>query len=155
MKIRLLLLSLILGLVVAPGLRAQAAAPKPVAANDEEETELEGKMDRLSSAYKRLRRQIADPSKNEDSLKRVAIIRASGEAGLKLTPAKAADLPEADRPKFMADFQAKMKSFLGEIDKLEAALKANDNAGAQTIFAGLKQIQKNAHKQFQKEKPKK
>jgi hypothetical protein len=156
MKIRLLPLFIILGLAVAPGLRAQAPAPAPTvpAAKDDGDTELGDKMDKVSSAYKKLRKQIPDATQNEASLKQVAIIHDAATDALKLTPAKAADLPEADRAKFVADFQAEMKKFIGKVDDLAAALKANDNATAQKIFDDMGQQEKDDHKEFRKQKKK-
>jgi hypothetical protein len=163
MKIRLLPLSLIFGLAIAPGLRAQAPAPAPApaaptapaAGKDDGDTELGDKMDKVSSAYKKLRKSIPDATQNEASLKQVAIIHDAATDALNLTPAKAADLPEADRAKFVADFQAEMKKFIGKVDDLAAALKANDNAGAQKIFDDMGQQEKDDHKEFRKPKPKK
>ncbi len=159
MKIRLLPLFIILGLAVAPGLRAQTPAPTPPAptapaAKDDGDTELGDKMDKVSSAYKKLRKQIPDATQNEASLKQVAIIHDAATDALKLTPAKAADLPEADRAKFVADFQAEMKKFIGKVDDLAAALKANDNATAQKIFEDMAQQEKDDHKEFRKQKKK-
>jgi soluble cytochrome b562 len=151
MKIRLLLLSLILGLAVAPALKAQDA-PKPAAKDGD--TELGGKMDDMNDAFKKLRRNVPDATKNDDSLKLVAAMQSAAGDALKLTPAKAADLPEADRPKFVADYQAKMKMFIEMLGKLETALKAGDNASAQKIVADLFQTEKDAHTDFRKKKPK-
>jgi len=158
MKIRHLLpLFLIVGLAGLPGLRAQDAAskPAPAAAKDDGDTELGDKMDKVNGAYKKLRKQLPDATQNEASLKQVAIIHDAATDALNLTPAKAADLPEADRAKFVSDFQAEMKKFIGKVDDLAAALKANDNATAQKIFDEMGQEEKDAHKQFRKQKPKK
>ena len=38
----------------------------------------------------------------------------------------------------MADYQAKMKSFLADLGKVEAAIKAGDNAGATELMKTLK-----------------
>lgn len=161
MKIRLLPLLVILGLAVAPGLRAQAPAPAPAApaapaaGKDDDDTELGDKMDKVSSAYKKLRKLLPDATQNEAALKQVAIIHDAAVDALKLTPAKAADLPEADRAKFVSDFQAEMKKFIGKVDDLTAALKTNDNATAQKIFDDMGQQEKDDHKEFRKQKPKK
>ena len=64
MKIRLTLLTVVFAL--AAGLVARAA---------DAETELGGKMEKIGGAFRALRRQIADASKNADSLARVATIR--------------------------------------------------------------------------------
>ena len=79
MKIRILLLSLICAAVTLPG--ASAAEGKAKSA-DKEETELGGHMDKMSGAFRKLKRQIADATKNEDSLKLVATIKAESAASL-------------------------------------------------------------------------
>src|SRR3954465_1463427 len=117
MKIRILSVALICTLGLVQGVRAQA--PK------EPSTELEDKMDEINGASRRIGRQIADPAKNADSLKQIGIIKTNAQAALKLTPKKKNDVPAAQQTKFMADYQEEMKSFLGDVDKLEAALKAN------------------------------
>jgi soluble cytochrome b562 len=143
MKIRLLFATLICALATVPCVQAQS---------HDDDTELGDKMDTLSNAYKKLGKQISDASKNEDSLKLVATIHSSAEAALKLEPAKKADIPAADQAKFVADYQAKMKSFIAEIDKLEAVLKAGDNAAAAKQMDVLKQMRSEGHKEFQKKK---
>jgi cytochrome c556 len=152
MKIRVLLLSLICALVTVPGLRAAAAGPKDK--DDDEQTELGDHMEKLSGAYKRLGREVADPAKNEDSLKQIAIIREQAEAALKLQPAKTADLPADQREKFVAGFHDKMKSFIDDVNKVEAALKAGKNEEAKQLLGTLKQDQREGHKEYQKKKDK-
>lgn len=152
MKLRLLTLSLISALVALPILRAQDAAKK----EKEPHTELADAMEKLNDAYRKLGRQAADATKNEDSLKQVAIIKASAEAALKLEPVKKKDIPEAEQAKFIADYQAKMKEFLVTVGKLDAALKAGDNAAAVKLVEELKAHRDADHKSFKKGKgPKK
>jgi len=162
MNIRLPLFFLTLVLALAPALRADDAKPAapaaPAAAKakeaDDDETELGDDMHKMSSAFKKLKKQVADPSKNAASLELVATMRQYAEASLKLTPAKADDIPATDRAKFESDFQAKIKSLLDEIGKLEAALKDNKNDEAQKIVAELGTIEKAGHKDFQRPKKK-
>lgn len=145
MKTSTLLLSLICAALVAPCTRAADAGH-----HHEEQTELGDHMEKLSSAYKRLGRQIEDASKNEDSLKLVATIRTNAEAALKLQPAKTADLPADQREKFVAGYREKMQAFLADVTKLEAALKAGKNDEAKQLLATMKQDQREGHKEFQK-----
>lgn len=145
MKIRILLLSLICAAVTVPAIQA-ADAP---------ETELGDKMDKMGGAFRKLKRQLADATKNEDSLKLVATMRESAKAALTLEPAMKADIPKADQAKFVADYQAKMKSFNAELVKLEDALKAGKNEDAAKIVEGLGTMQKEGHKQFKKPDTKK
>ncbi len=154
MKLRLITLSLISALIALPVLRAQDGGQKKMAPK-EDQTELGSKMEKLNSAYRKLGRQINDATKNEDSLAQVAIIHEMAEAALKLQPDKTKTLPEADQAKFVADFQDKMKEFIATVDKLEAALKANDNVAAAKLVDDMKTERNDDHKQFQKKKEKK
>ena len=144
MKIRLSLLTAIS--VLAFGLVARAAEP---------ETELGAKMEKVGGAFRALGRQITDPSKNADSLERLKVMKENLQAGLKLEPAKKAEIPAAEQKKFVADYQAEMKRFIGLIEKTEAALKANNNDEAAKIVATMRTDQKKAHTSFKKDDKKK
>lgn len=146
MKIRLLTFTLICAFVAALGLQAE---------EKEAETELGKKMEKMSGAFRRLTRQIKDSSKNEDSLKQIAIIRENAEASAKLEPDLKKEIPSAKQAKFVADYRAKMKSFLADLGKLEAAIKAGNNAEAESLLATVKKAQKDGHTDFKKDKKKK
>jgi len=53
---------------------------------------------------------------------------------VKLTPEKATEIPEADRAKYVADYQAKLKEFLSEVDKLQVAVTGGKLDEAARIF---------------------
>ncbi len=139
MKIRLVIASLVCALAAGSFVHAAEA-----------ETELGKKMEKMGGAFRALRRQIADSSKNADSLAKLATIKENAQAALKLEPAMKADKPAADQKKFMADYQADMKKFIGLVEKTEAALKAGNNAEAEKLCAQLGDAQKAGHKQFKK-----
>ncbi len=69
-------------------------------------------------------------TKNDASLALLVTIHDAATAALNETPAFAADQAEADRPKFVSDYQAKMKEFIAAVDKVTADLTAGDNATA-------------------------
>lgn len=159
LHIRTILIPLAVVLAATPLLRSadapstSEAAPGPAPAQtspkkNHPSTELEDRMDEMGNAFKKLRRQVSDPTKNASSLELVAKLRAGSEKAIKLTPAKAADLPEADRPKFIADFREGIKHLQGSIGKLEDALKANQNEEAAKILKELGAEQKEGHKKF-------
>jgi len=154
MNLRILSSALLLALLSpAPALLAQDAPPSPPASGEQPKapkTELEKNMDAMAKAFRTLRRQVSDATKNESSLELVATIRTAATAAAKLTPAKAEDLPEADRPKFVEDFQAGMKDLLAGLDKLEADLKANDNTAAAADYKQIGSIEGKNHKQFRR-----
>jgi hypothetical protein len=148
MKSRLLCLALALTvcLPAAPALRAQEHETKKKA----EETELSRTMEKLNGAWRKLRRQAADPASNAASLELVAVIKAGGEKALTLTPARVEDVPAADREKFVQDYQKEMKEVLVQFGKLEEAFKAGDNAAAQDLVKKIGDLQKAAHKEFKR-----
>ena len=142
MKIRSLLIALSLALAAGPAARA-------------DETPLGERMEKMGGAFRALRRQITDASKNADSLAKVATIRKNAEESMKFDPALAKDQPADKRQKFIADYQAEMKKFLELCGKLEAALKANNNAEAEKLCAAMGDAQKSGHKQYKKDDKKK
>ncbi len=85
MKNRLLLATAVLALVCSPLVGVEAA--KPAAAKGEEKhTELGDRMEKLNGAWRRLKRQAADATKNEGSLALVATIKKEAEASLAFKP---------------------------------------------------------------------
>ncbi|MSU23179.1 MAG: hypothetical protein EXS32_05065 [Opitutus sp.] len=153
MKIRILLLTLICAVATVPGVRAQEGKAK--SADQDEQTELGAKMEKVGAAFRKLRGSAADATKNADSLKQIAIIRENMTAALKFDPAMKADKPAADQAKFVAAYQTKLKEEIAVVEKVEAALKAGNNEEAAKLVAQLGQDQKDAHKQFKKGAPKK
>lgn len=146
MKPRVLLTLLSLLLIAAPGLRAEERGP-------EKHTELGDKMEKANAAWRKLRRDLSDPAKNADSLAQVAAMKSALLGADKLQPEKEADLPAADRARFQADFAASMKKLGETFDRLEAALKANDNEQAGRIYKELGELQKEAHHAFRRPPP--
>ncbi|MES2697910.1 MAG: cytochrome b562 [Verrucomicrobiota bacterium] len=143
MKIRLSLLALACAFTVT-------VVPVQVQAADEPETELGGKMEKMSSAFRALRRQIKDSSKNADSLAKLATIKENAIASTKYEPARKAEVPAAEQAKFVAAYQAKMKEFIALVDKVEAALKANNNEEADKLLGAMADAQKKGHTDFKK-----
>ena len=151
MKNRFLLCSLTLALALPLGLLAQA----PDAGKEKEpQTELGAKMEKVGGAFRALRRQISDATKNADSLAKVAIIKENLTAASKFEPARKATVPQGEQAKFVAAFQAKLKDTLADVEKLEAALKAGDNAAAAKLADVVNEDQVDAHKNFKKGKKK-
>lgn len=143
MKIRILLCSLALTFSALPGLRAEDG-----------DTELQGKMQKMSENFRPLRNQLSDATKNADSLAKVATIKENATAALKLTPIKIAAMPAADQAKALEGYQAELKKLIGKLDELTAALKAGKNDDATKIYADLGAIQKEGHTEY-KAAPKK
>lgn len=156
MKKRLLPLTLALtvlfpaaALIRAEGLPA-SADKAPQHEHKEPETELGKTMEKLNGAWRKLRKQVNDAPSNASSVEQVAIVKEAALKAATLEPDKAKDLPEADRPKFIQEYQAKMKEFASKLDKLSDAFKANDNAAAAAQLRELGQMQREGHKEFKR-----
>jgi cytochrome c556 len=142
---------------VSCGALSAETTPPPAPAADahaHDHTPLEDQMSAMRGAFNKLRKQVADASLNASSLELATKLRAAAEKGVTETPARAAEVPEAERAKFVADYQAKMKEFVAEVQKLEAALKADNNTEAAAILANLGTMQKEGHKAYRVQKKK-
>jgi soluble cytochrome b562 len=148
MNKRLLFLALALSLTCPGALRLNAADAPPQ--HKEPETELGKTMEQMNHAWRKLRKQAGDPASNASSLELVATISAAANKAVTLQPDKAKDLPEADRAKFIADYQTQMKALVEQVAKLEDAFKAGDNASASAIIRKIGGMQKEGHKEFKR-----
>lgn len=151
MKSLLRPLASVLSLLVASAAFAADGAPAAAPAAPKEkkpETELSQKMDKMNSAFRKLRRQAGDATRNADSLEQVAILREYAEAAAKLEPVKAGEVPAGDRAKLVEGYQAKMKELQAGLAKLETAFKAGQNEEAAKIVQELGALQKEGHKEY-------
>ena len=152
MKKCLVPLALALTLLFPTAVSLRAEGEKPAAPKEakEPDTELGKTMEKLSSAWRKLRKQAADPAANASSLELIATIKDATEKSLTLQPDKTKDLPEADRAKYVEAYKDKMKEFTTKLAKLEDAFKANDNAGAAALIKELGALQREGHKEFKR-----
>jgi soluble cytochrome b562 len=147
MKNRLLFLTAVLALAIGPALHAQSKGDAP-------ETELGGKMEKISSAWRIAKRQLPDKAKNPDTLAKLAIVKENMMASVNLEPEIKKEKPAAEQAKFVADYNAKMKEENKKIDEIIALVKADKNDEAAKLVGIVDQDQKDAHKQFKKQKKK-
>ena len=166
MKIRLLLVAPLCALAAVLALQAQSTPTEPPKQSeaakgaDEDHTELENHMEKIAAAWRKLTRRsggvvpISDASKNEEHLKQLAIMREHMAAATNLEPKLAADKPADERPKFVADYRARMKEEVENLDKIIAAVKAGNNEEAAKLAGEMNNAQKDAHKKFKKKSKK-
>ena len=145
--------------VVAPVLSRADSLPVPVppstpkgAASDEKKTDLETRMDTMGKAVRKLKKQIADPAQNASSLELLASLQKAAREAVEFTPAKAMDLPESQRAKFVDDFRAGIKELQDRLAKLVDALAAGRNDEAVALFNDIQDFEKKEHKEFKKPK---
>lgn len=145
-------LATIILLVAGSAAFASDPAPAaPAAAKSKEkhpETELHDKMEKMETAYKKLRRQAADVAMNADSLAQVVLLRELTEASAKLEPFKVTEIPAADRPEMIEGYKAKLGELLALIGKLETAFKAGRNEEAVKLVKALHDLEEEGHKEY-------
>ena len=140
----------------APAPSASAAAPAaapatPAAAPaDEKKTDLDLRMDRVAKAFRKLRKQVSDPTQNAASLALLATMQAALAEAVDLTPEKAADVPADQKAKFIEGYKAGIKGMQDEFTKLGDALTAGKNDDAPKIVADILALEKKDHGDFRR-----
>jgi len=144
-RMKKVIFALIACAFVSPLSHAQTAV-----AAEKKETELETAMDKMSGAFKKLRRQVKEPANNASSIALLADLRAGAKESIKLVPALAADQPADKRVAFIEGYKKKINELIAQMEPLEVALKANKNEEAAAIVAKLGSLQKEGHKEYKK-----
>ena len=136
-----------------PAAATPAVVPaQPPAPDDEKKTDLEMRMDRMGRAFRKLKKQVADPAQNASSLLLVGKMQDALKESLEFTPEKAADLPDDQKAQFVEDFKAGIKGMQDTVAKLSDALTAGKNDEAVKIVADMDALEKKDHKEFRKPK---
>jgi soluble cytochrome b562 len=112
------------------------------------DTDLAKQMKIISKSIKQLKNQIADPAQQQSSITLVESAKQAAAEAKKLTPAHAADIPEADRPKFITDYQAQMDKLIQDFTDIDTDLHTGKYDDAQKTFADLGGVKKDGHKEF-------
>lgn len=116
------------------------------------QTELGQKMKIIGKSMKQLKSQIGDASKQQSTLDLLETAKKSADEAKKLTPSKATDVPEADRAKFITDYQDEMDKLIGELTKIEDAVRAGKYDDATKLYSQLGSLKREGHQKFQADK---
>ncbi|MEO7997042.1 MAG: cytochrome b562 [Gemmatimonadaceae bacterium] len=146
MKPRYLIAAAFCALTLASSAQAQGGG------DDKPTTPMGEQMKLINAAYRALG-PLIDAGSADSAMAKVAIIHKAAEEALKFEPVKKADAPAEEQDKFMTDFQSTLKSFIGDVEKVDAALKGGKMDEAKTLAAALRVDQMAAHKQFRKMPP--
>jgi soluble cytochrome b562 len=116
-----------------------------------EDTELMKQMEAMQDHLKKLRKSIKDPKENAASLETLTKFQEATVISKQQVPARAAMVPEAERPKFIAAYRKDMAALLEHLCKIEVAILDGDNAKAEELFKGLKKIEDDGHEKYSNE----
>lgn len=127
-----------------------ALLSSPVSSVAEEHTPLAEEMEAISKAFRTVRREAKDPAKNAANAELVATMVGHAKRAAAHEPALAADIPAAQREAFLAGYRKQMEKFVFDLSALETAFRANDNTKANALIEGLRDLQKESHKEYKK-----
>jgi soluble cytochrome b562 len=127
-----------------------SASAAPAAPDTEKKTDLELCMDKVSKAFRKLRKQVADPTQNASSLALLGTMEDALKQAVDLTPQKAADVPADQRAKFISDYKAGIQGMLDELAKVGDAITAGKNDDAAKMVADVFALEKKDHTSFRR-----
>jgi soluble cytochrome b562 len=107
-------------------------------------------MDRVAKAFRKLRKQVSDPTQNASSLTLLATMQAALAEAVDLTPERAADVPADQKAKFIEGYKAGIKGMQDEFTKLGDALTAGKNDDAAKIVADIFALEKKDHGDYRR-----
>ena len=116
-----------------------------------EDTELAKQMEVMDDEMKKLRKSLKDPATNAASLETLTKLQQITVTSKALTPAKAAEMPEAEKAKFVAGYRKDMAGLLAAYAQIEVAVLDGDNAKAEELFKGLKKVEDDGHEKYSDE----
>ena len=144
----LLVSGLSLGLVATAAdqpAAAEAEAAKTGAAVD---TELAKHMEELQDHLKKLRRTLRKAEDNAESLQHIDKALEELVECKALIPAKAANVPEAERAQFVNGYRKDMVAVIMDLCQMELAVLEGNNDRAQEIHKGLKTKEDEGHEKY-------
>jgi Sec-independent protein translocase protein TatA len=126
------------------------AAPAARAADAKKsgDSELGKAMEDMGKALKAIKKNVKDPTKNEESLKLVAKCQQDALTSKGLPPAMLAKVPEADKAKTLVGYKKMMADTIATLCKLEAQLLENKNEEAAETIKALKVLEDDGHEKY-------
>lgn len=112
------------------------------------DSELEKQMKNIGENTKALKQTVGDSARKSESLSAIGHMIRSAENARMLIPKKTAELPEADRARFIADFQKQIDGLIAQFKQIEADLTAGKTDDAKADFAKIGGMKREGHEKF-------
>lgn len=153
MKTRILgLSSLVLGSFLAlPTVPVADPSASPSAAVSQDETALGKMMEEINRGFRKLRKDLDDAKKNDESIVLVRELQTIAAKARLEKPARLSEVAEDARKQFVIDYQRTMIEFAHGLLDLEDALLAGENDRAKEVRDNLNKAKSDAHKAFKPE----
>ena len=114
----------------------------------EDETALGKEMKTMNKSLRTLKRQVGDTTKKDENLQLLATIKKTIEESAKLEPAKAKDVPAAEKAAYIEKYKKQIADLGKSFDEVEAAVKADKPEEAKKAFEKIGEEKEKGHKDF-------
>ena len=138
----------IFALALAAAVAGSSLVTGTVALADDHE-KMEEAMDVINTGHKKLKKSVTVAAENKASIGMLREMMQSAMVAKTLTPERAGQTPEAQRAKFIAEYQKAMNGLILDLINIENALLDGNNAEAEKLVKKLDQVKKTSHEAFQ------
>ncbi len=115
------------------------------------DSSLEDAMEEMSSAFRQLRRQVADPRQNASSATLAATMHRQAKIALDLKPRMVVHAPQEEQAALLSGYRKRIQELIATIEDLQQALKAGKNRDAESLVDDLRDLQKSGHRKYRTE----
>jgi len=112
---------------------------------------LEIQMKILARGKRQLTGQIADPTKQQDTVTLIETLKKASVDSKALDPRKTSTVPAADQEKFLAAYRAQMDKLTDAFNQIEEAVKTGQYDKAKSLLGNLQSIAKEGHRDFKQD----
>jgi len=123
------------------------------AATTVQKTPLQKQMGMLADGIKQLSMQVADPTRQTNTISIIEILKKNVTDAKTLDPMKTASIPAADKEKFLSEYRTQLDKLVAAISSVEDAVKAAKYDEAKALLAKVAEIKMEGHTQFKTDAP--
>lgn len=102
----------------------------------------------MNKAWRQVKKDVKDPTKNEDTVKLVGQVMQAALNSADMNPILAEDLPQDKQAAFLESYQEGMEEMIKDLAMLQTFLEAGDNNMAQKLIKEIDDQKKKGHKEF-------
>ncbi len=133
------LVTLAAALLVSSG--ATFAAP-------DEDTPLAKEMSAMNRAWRKLKKQAADPAQKDSSLELIKTMKEHCEAAMKFEPAKTKDQPAAEKPAYLEKYKEMTTNLAKVYDEIKDAIEKGENDKIAALIEKVGDMKEKGHEKF-------
>lgn len=116
--------------------------------DDEEKTPMGEEMSAMNKAWRTIKKNAGDASRNEETLKLLDEMIQAAVTATDMDPVLADEQPEGKRQAFVDAYRKGMKATVADLESLRAVLAAGENDKAARLIKELDDQKKKGHKEF-------